>query len=154
MPGLDLIEAVPLNDHNAPLRRGAFNGHDVLPRRQDKSARSFERFLHERDILFHVALEIGHLDLGDEKDWSGVLGAEPLDRGDAKSKTRQDGLLMGLFLLVAQIRRCHETPKCLWWATFCAKSDGKVNAARRAALPQALRSATIGAGSTKDQQTP
>ena len=47
--------------------------------------------------------------------------------------------------------RCHETPKCLWWATFCAQSDGTVNAAR---ATQALRSATIGAGSTKDQQTP
>ena len=86
MPGLDLIV-----DHNAPLRRGAFNGRDVLRRRQDAAARSFERFLHKRDILFNVALEIGDLDLGDEKDWSGVLGAEPLDRGDAKSKTRQDG---------------------------------------------------------------
>ena len=51
--------------------------------------------------------------------------------------------------LRARIPRCHETPKCLWWATFCAKSDGKVNAARRAALPQPLRSATIGAGSTR-----
>ena len=60
-------------------------------RRQDAAAGSFERFLHKRDILFHVALEIGHLDLGDEKDWSGVLRAEPLDRGDAKPKTRQDG---------------------------------------------------------------
>ena len=58
------------------------------------------------------------------------------------------------FAALRGFRRCHETPKCLWWATFCAKSDGKVNAARRAALPQALRSATIGAGSTKDQQTP
>ena len=64
---------------------------DVLRRRQDAAARSFERFPHKRDILFNVALEIGDLDLGDEKDWSGVLGAEPLDRGDAKSKTRQDG---------------------------------------------------------------
>ena len=95
MPGLDLIEAVPLHDHNA---RGAFNGRDVVPRRQDAAAGSFERFLHKRDILFHVALEIGHLDLGDEKDWSGVLGAEPLDRGDAKPKTRQD--------LIQQLSAC------------------------------------------------
>ena len=69
----------------------AFDSGGVLACGQDAAAGGFERFLRQRDILFSVALEIGHLDLGDEKDWSGVLGAEPLDRGDPQPKRRQDG---------------------------------------------------------------
>src|SRR6266704_2123963 len=64
-PGLDFFDAVPDLHDNARFRRLSIQRSDLSSENKDAPAGSLGHGHGTRDVLLHVSLRIGHVDLGD-----------------------------------------------------------------------------------------
>src|SRR5207248_2139986 len=85
------LDALPLLDGDAGLRRRAFDGCDVLARGEDLAAMLANRCLRLRRVLLLVGIGVLHLDLAYKKDRRLCLRVQLVERDRAEAEAGERG---------------------------------------------------------------